>query len=232
MSTIVENLQRIQTRIRSACDRVGRDPEEVQLVGITKTVSIDRVREGVQAGLRILGENYVQEALKKQQELHQLPISWHFVGHLQTNKARAALESFDCIHTLDRMSLARELDRQAHKLGRQAVVLIQVNTGQEETKSGIDPEGFLAFFKQAAEFDGLVVRGLMCLPPYFDDPEEVRPHFRRLRELLSRAQDLGVTSRPPTELSMGMSHDFEMAIEEGATLVRVGTALFGARRVS
>ncbi len=158
-----------------------------------------------------------------------LAVSWHFIGHLQSNKAKVALESFAWIHTLDRESLARELNRAAQKLGKRIPVLIQVNTGYEESKSGLAPEALFPLFELASSLDGLEIRGLMALPPYYDDPEEVRPHFRALRVWLERLRDRSRSPEMLSELSMGMSHDFEVAIEEGATMVRIGTALFGTR---
>jgi PLP dependent protein len=232
MTTVAENVARIKERVQAACFRAGRERSEVSLVGVTKMVPVDRIREGIEAGVRILGENYVQEAVKKMPALSDLQVSWHFIGHLQSNKARVALESFDCIQTLDREGLARELNRQAHRLGRKISVLIQVNTGYEESKSGLSPENLSSFFELISPLDGLEVRGLMGLPPYFDDPEEVRPHFRNLREMFDRLRDRTPSPEQLSELSMGMSHDFEVAIEEGATMVRIGTALFGTRPTS
>jgi PLP dependent protein len=232
MTSIVQNLMNINARIHAACSRVGRDVAEVRLIGVTKMVPVDRIREGVVAGVRILGENYVQEARTKLEALGDMPVSWHFIGHLQSNKAKLVLEAFTCIHSVDRESLARELDRQAHKLGKQVPVLLQVNTGQEDSKSGMAPEELLPFFKRLTACDGIEVRGLMALPPYYDDPEQVRPHFRKLRELLHRMREQTVAPAKLTELSMGMSDDFEVAIEEGATMIRIGTALFGTRSTS
>jgi PLP dependent protein len=231
MTSVAENLSKINRQIRAACSRAGRDVAEVNLIGVTKTVPVGRIREGIEAGIKVLGENYVQEAVHKIQTLSDLTVAWHFIGHLQSNKARTALEAFACIQTLDRDSLARELNRAAHKLGKRVPVLIQVNTGYEESKSGLAPEGLLPFFDLVSSLDGLDTRGLMALPPYCEDAEEVRPHFRRLRELLERLRDRTAVPERLSELSMGMSHDFEAAIEEGATMIRVGTALFGTRPI-
>ncbi len=229
MSTVAENLEAIRERIRSACARAGRDAGSVRLVGVTKTVPVERIREGVLAGIAILGENYVQEALGKAEALADMKASRHFIGHLQTNKAKMAAPYFDCVETLDRERLAVELDRQANKLGKRMTVLIEVELGGEESKSGVSPDGLPSLFKAASSLDGLDVRGLMALPPFFDDPEAARPYFRRLRELLDRLRDASPHPERLTELSMGMSGDFEAAVEEGATLVRIGTALFGSR---
>lgn len=229
MHSIAENLEYVRERMRLACKRGGRNPEDVKLIGVTKTVPVERIREAVESGLTILGENYIQEARKKAEALSDLPISWHFIGHLQSNKAKTAVEFCEWIHTLDRESLARELDRQAHKHQRQVPVLIQVNVGNEDTKSGIPPEELLPFVRSLLPYDGLSLRGLMGLPPYLDNPEEVRPYFRQLRALLDEMRDCVASPEITRELSMGMSHDFEVAIEEGATFVRVGTAIFGGR---
>jgi PLP dependent protein len=229
MTSMAENVMRINQQIQAACFRSGRERAEITLVGVTKMVPVDRIREGIESGIKILGENYVQEAVKKIDALSDLPVSWHFIGHLQSNKARTALESFDCIQTLDRESLARELNRLAHKRGKRISVLIQVNTGHEESKSGLSPVNLFSFYEIISPLDGLDVRGLMGFPPYFSDPEEVRPHFRNLRKMLDQLKNRTDTPDHLSELSMGMSHDFEVAIEEGATMVRIGTALFGTR---
>lgn len=229
MSSIKGNLQEIQQRIDAACARVNRDPAGVQLIGVTKTVPVERIREGIEAGITILGENYVQEARGKIEALQDFGVSWHFIGHLQSNKAKLAVESFDLIHTVDRKSLAKELNRLAHKGQRQISILLQVNVGEEETKSGASPRGLSDLFHYVSSLDGLLVRGLMTLPPYFDDPERVRPYFQQLRISLLELREQAQGSDRLVELSMGMSHDFEVAIEEGATMIRVGTALFGER---
>jgi len=229
MSTIKQNLREIEQRMQAACLRAGRELHTVRLIGVTKTVPTDRIREGVQAGLTILGESYIQEAREKIRTLSDLAVSWEFIGHLQSNKARLAAELFDCIQTVDRESLARELNRQAQKLGRRIPVLIQVNVGDEESKSGVHAKDLPGLFCSIAPLEGIVVRGLMALPPYHEDPQEVRPYFRRLRQLMVGLRDSAPTPEHLIDLSMGMSHDFEVAIEEGATLIRIGTALFGSR---
>jgi hypothetical protein len=229
MSSVADNLAGIRTRIDRACRRAGRDPATVHLVGVTKTVAVDRIREAVLAGAKILGENYIQEAGKKREGLADLAVAWHFIGHLQSNKARQAVAGFELIHSVDRPALARELDRQALKQGRRVSVLLQVNLGDQETKSGCAPEDLPALFRAIQELGGVEVRGLMALPPYLKDPEQLRPYFRHLRQLLDQLRQLAPAAGQLSELSMGMSHDFEVAVEEGATLVRIGTALFGAR---
>ncbi|HXW67983.1 MAG TPA: YggS family pyridoxal phosphate-dependent enzyme [Dissulfurispiraceae bacterium] len=228
-SEVADNLAAVRERIKAACERAGRDPVGVKLVGVTKTVPIERIRLGIEAGIDILGENYIQEAKRKREILAGFPVSWHCIGHLQTNKAKMAVECCDWIETLDRETLATELNRRAENAGKKVPVLIQVNIGGEDTKSGIRPDELNSFFELAAGFDCLDIRGLMALPPFFDQPERVRPYFRQMRALLDMLKDRSHRPDRLTELSMGMSGDFEVAIEEGATMVRIGTAIFGSR---
>lgn len=229
MDHIHENASRIRDRVRAACRRANRCAEEVRIIGVTKTVSVDRIRDGVRAGIVSLGENYVQELHRKAQALEGLGITWHFIGHLQSNKVKAALRWCEWIQTVDRESLARELDRQARKLPRRVPVLLQVNVGDETTKNGVPIAGLLELFRTVEALDGLQVKGLMALPPYQEDPEAVRPYFQTMSRLLHALQQEARVPENLTELSMGMSHDFEVAVEEGATMVRIGTALFGPR---
>jgi PLP dependent protein len=226
---VAGNLAAIRERIRAACTRAGRDPGGVKLVAVTKKVPVERIREGIEAGIDIVGENYIQEAKRKREALPGFPVCWHCIGHLQTNKVKTAIECCDWIETLDREALAIELDRRAESAGRKVPVLIQVNIGGEETKSGVLPDELSSFFKLVSGFDWLDVRGLMALPPFFDQPERVRPYFRQMRELLDMLRQKSLWPERLAELSMGMSGDFEAAVEEGATLVRIGTALFGSR---
>ena len=218
MTEVRENCARVLDRIRNAAAKSGRDPSSVQLIAVTKKVPVEKIREAVAAGIFHIGENRLQEALPKREALSDLPLTWHFIGHLQTNKAKKALEQFDWIHCVDRPELAEKLNQSAEK---PVPVLIEVKLNDEPTKSGITVDQLRGFIGQFSRYDRLDLRGLTAIPPFFDSPEEVRPYFRRLRGL---AEDFGLQ-----ELSMGMSHDFEVAIEEGATMVRVGTALFGER---
>jgi pyridoxal phosphate enzyme (YggS family) len=226
--SIAANLARVKERIAAAALRAGREPESVKLVGVTKTVDLPRVELAVQAGLEILGENYVQEAREKIQRFRGL-VRWHFIGRLQSNKAKHAVQLFDLIHTVDSLRLAEELNRRAGAIGLVIPVLIQANLAAESTKGGVRVEEVRTLIQRVAGLDHLRVRGLMTMPPYFDDPERARPYFRRLRELSEEIAALGLPGVEMVELSMGMSGDFEAAVEEGATLVRVGTAIFGAR---
>ncbi len=228
MSEIGERLARVQARIAAAARRAGRDPASITLVAISKTVPSDRIKEGVAAGIAVLGENRVQEAQDKIQTLGRLA-QWHLVGHLQTNKARLAVQLFDVIHSLDSMKLARELDKHARAAGKRVPCLVEVNQGGELTKSGLTGEGVPPFLREVAALTGIEILGLMSVPPFLESPEDVRPYFRRLRALRDEAVAAGIPGIRMGHLSMGMSHDFEVAIEEGATMVRIGTAIFGPR---
>ncbi len=227
-----QRIEGVLARIEAAARVSGRDPSEVKLLAVTKRHGADVVRRAVSAGLRLFGENYVQEARAKIQALGDAPgvaVQWHLIGHLQKNKARLAAGLFDCIQTVDSEPLAEVLDRHARELGRKIPVLCQVNLAGERQKSGIGPEGIGGLVIRVMELAGLDLQGLMLMPPFSPDPEAARPWFRMLRELrdeLEARLGLGGVLR---ELSMGMSHDFDVAVEEGATMVRVGTALFGPR---
>lgn len=216
----------MKARIEAAAKRAGRDPAPVQLVAISKTVEVERIREGLAAGISILGENKVQEAEAKIAEIGH-PVPWHLVGHLQTNKAKKAVGLFDMIHSLDSWKLAQELEKHAQAAGKVIPVLVEVNIAGEETKAGIVEQELFGLLNKCKDLKFIQVVGLMTMPPYFTDPELARPHFRRLRELRDQAQEkLGIKLE---HLSMGMSGDFEVAVEEGATMVRVGTAIWGER---
>jgi pyridoxal phosphate enzyme (YggS family) len=226
--SIADRYHYITAAITAAAGRVGRDPKTVRLVGASKMVPVDLVRQAVAAGLTILGENYLQEAREKIADFD-LPVSWHFIGHLQTNKASAAVKLFDLIHSVDRPSLAQALDCAAAKLNQLQDILLEVNLAREDTKSGVKLEDLEDLLRSCVALKNLRIRGLMTMPPWFADPEQVRPYFQALRHARDRLQSLSLPGVDLAELSMGMSGDFEVAIEEGATLVRVGTALFGAR---
>ena len=229
MGSIAGNFRAVLEKVEAAAKKAGRKPGSVRLVTVSKTVAVELVREAVESGARILGENRVQEALSKMEAaaFSGLPApEWHLIGTLQKNKARQAVGVFSLIHSIDSIELAREVGRQAAKKGIRQKVLIEVNVAGEATKHGIPPEEALAAAEEIALIPGLELKGLMCIPPFTDDPEDSRPHFIRLRELLADINKAGI---PVSELSMGMTQDYEVAAEEGATLVRVGTAIFGAR---
>ena len=223
------NIEHIRDRIKSAAESCGRRPESVQLVAVSKTVPADRVKAAVAAGITILGENYIQEARDKIEALADLQVNWHFIGHLQRNKAKFAVQLFDLIHSVDSIRLAREIDKQAQKFAKHQAILIQVNTGKEITKSGIYEEDALALVREAAQLENVRIKGLMTLPPYFNAPEKVRPYFQALRRLKDRIGEEAISGVDMEVLSMGMTGDFETAIKEGATMVRIGTAIFGER---
>jgi pyridoxal phosphate enzyme (YggS family) len=220
MTDILANLDRVRERIARAAERAGRHTSDVLLVGVSKTVDVARIRQAIEAGVPALGENRVQEAREKVSEIGR-PVPWHLVGHLQTNKVRDALELFDVIHSLDRLDLAKELDKRARARGRAVEALVEVNIAGEASKGGVGPDGLGELLAAVAALSSVRLRGLMAIPPEAKEPDESRVWFRALRKLGER---YGFA-----ELSMGMSGDFEVAIEEGATLVRVGTAIFGPR---
>jgi PLP dependent protein len=226
-SDIAANLARVRDRIARAAQRARRRPEEITLVAVTKTFPVEAVHAAHDAGLRHFGENRVQEMEAKQPALAGLDATWHFIGHLQSNKARRAAQLFDRIDSLDSISLAQKLDAAAREIGKRLPVLIEVHLGGEAAKSGAEASALPELVNAVGLLASLDLRGLMAVPPYSDDPERVRPYFQQLRELRDAlAQRLG---RPLPTLSMGMSHDFEVAIEEGASEIRLGTALFGPR---
>jgi PLP dependent protein len=226
MTTIGENFLRVKERIERSARASGRDPREIKLVAVSKMVEPARIQEAIEAGACILGENYVQEAQKKIEVMGR-PVAWHFIGHLQSNKAKVGVQLFDVIHSLDSVHLAEELNRRAVQAGRALQVLIEVNLAGEISKFGTDEEKLFVLARKVKELDHLSLEGLMTMPPFFETPEESRPYFVELRKWKERMEREGI---PIKELSMGMSNDFEIAIEEGATYVRVGTAIFGARQ--
>lgn len=226
---ISENIAHIRHRMAEACGRAGRDPGEVTLIGVSKTFPARHIQEAVHAGLQDIGENYVQELVGKRSELGDEAIRWHFIGHLQSNKAKLITGWIHLIHSLDSPGLAAELDKLARKDGRVQDVLVEVNTTGEETKFGIPPGGVIDFMRSLAGFRNIRIAGLMTIGPFLPDPEGSRPMFRQLRELKVKAALLDQPNVDMRHLSMGMTGDFEVAIEEGATLVRIGTALFGSR---
>ncbi len=226
--SIADNLKSIQERITAAAMRAGRDPSSVKLVVVTKTVDQDNIREAVAAGALVLGENRVQEGREKIEALGRIA-QWHLIGRLQTNKAKYAVKLFDLIHSVDSIGLARELDKQAAKIGKVQDVLVEVSIASEAAKAGIAVDECLVLVRESAGLKSIRVRGLMAIPPFLDDPEQVRPYFRKLRELSQSITREDIPNISMQELSMGMSGDFEVAVEEGSTMVRVGTAVFGER---
>jgi pyridoxal phosphate enzyme (YggS family) len=224
------NLDAVRERIRRRCEAAGRSPDEVTLVAVAKTFPPEAVREAVRCGLRDIGENYVQELAGKRQLLAGEDIRWHFVGHLQRNKVKAIGPWIHLIHAVDSAGLAREIDRRARDAGRVVELLVEVNTTEERSKFGIPPQNAESFVRELNGLENVCIAGLMTMGPFLPDPEGSRPMFRRLRELrdtISQREQHNVALR---HLSMGMTGDFEVAIDEGATMLRIGTAIFGARR--
>lgn len=231
-----QRINDINARIIKAASSCNREPGSARLVAVTKTVPSEIIREAVTSGISVIGESYIKEAREKYDLLSATPVSWHFIGHLQTNKAKYAVKMFDLIHSVDSFRLAQELDIQAKKINKTQNILIQINIGKEKTKSGINAEDAPDLVREISRFENISVKGLMVIPPFFDDPEIVRPYFSALRNLRDRivsslnSHSQAFNNISMNELSMGMSGDFETAIEEGATLVRIGTAVFGERK--
>ena len=225
---VEDNIRHIRTVIAEAARRSGRPASAIRLIAVTKTVDDDRILAAIRAGVEIIGENYVQEAKRKIEKLGKAS-EWHLIGRLQTNKAKYAVHLFDMIHSVDRMGLAAELDRRARTGGRVIPILIEVNVSGEETKSGVPLAEALDLVRAIAPLQNLSIQGLMTMPPWFDDPEEARPCFRALREFRDRIAGEAIPRVEMRELSMGMTDDYAVAIEEGATIVRIGRGIFGER---
>ena len=224
-----ERLSLIRSRIAAAAVDSGRRPEDVQLVVVSKTVPSKRLLTAIDLGVTVFGENYVQEARDKFNTLYAHPLSWHFIGHLQSNKAKYVVKIFDLIHSVDSLKLAREIDKQAGKIDKVQSVLVQVNIAEESSKSGVLLEDTTQLVIEMSQLPHLEVKGLMTMPPYFNAPEKVRPYLKALRLLRDELRAMEISGVVMHELSMGMTGDFEVAIQEGATLVRIGTAIFGER---
>ena len=222
-------LSNVKERIKKAAVDCGREPDSIRLVAVSKTIQEEKVRAAIKAGVEILGENHIQEARNKINTLSSYPVSWHFIGHLQSNKAKYAVKLFDMIHTVDSLKLAKELNKQAKKINKIQQILIQVNISKESTKSGVYEKDAQKLIKEISLFKNLSIKGLMTMPPFFNNPEIVRPYFSDLRNLRDNIRDKAIKNVNMQELSMGMTGDFEVAIKEGATLVRIGTAIFGER---
>jgi hypothetical protein len=225
--SVGDNLDGVRAEIEIAAKARGRDPKEIKLVAVSKTVSPELIAEAIAAGADTLGENRVQEALAKQDLLPK--VSWHLIGHLQTNKVRQVIGRFDLVHSLDRLRLAQELGRRSKAAGLVTPTLVQVNVGQEDTKGGVAPGEVLSFVEQARQVEGIKIMGLMAIPPFCEDPQSSRPYFQKLAKLFAQVAAEGWPQVEMKWLSMGMSSDFQVAIEEGANMVRVGTGIFGPR---
>jgi len=227
-STVKANIERIRSAIAGAALRAGRKVSDVRLMAVTKTVDDDRIMEAIEAGVDIIGESYVQEAKRKIEKMGR-SIEWHMIGYLQSNKAKYAVNIFDMIHSVDRMDLAVELNKRSRAQDMAMKVLIEINISGEKTKSGVPYEEAMRLGKDISSLDNLSIQGLMTMAPWFDNPEDARPYFKALRELRDRIIDENIVRAEMRELSMGMSGDYEVAVEEGATIVRVGRSIFGER---
>jgi pyridoxal phosphate enzyme (YggS family) len=230
--SIAENIRHVHERIAAAARRAGRNPQEITLLAVSKTFPAEHIRQAYEAGVCIFGENRVQEFSAKAEAVRELrDAQWHMIGHLQTNKAAKAVELFSAVDSVDSLKLAEKLNLAAQKIGKKLGVQIEVNLGGEEAKSGIAPDKpELELILQAApQLEHLAIQGLMTIPPFTEDPQQARPYFRKLRELRDKIASRKLPGISMETLSMGMSHDFEVAIEEGSTCVRVGTAIFGER---
>lgn len=227
--SIEKNLSEIRDRIEHAAMLSGRRGKDIKLVAVTKTVGVERIREAVALGVTAIGENRVQEMVEKYEQLKDLPVEWHFIGHLQTNKVKYIIDKVDLIHSLDRLSLAREINKRAAKINRKIDVLVQVNVSGEETKFGLFPDQVKEFIKGIMDMEHIRIKGLMTIAPYTEQPEEVRPIFRRLKQLSEEIRGMGLGGVYMEYLSMGMTGDYTVAIEEGANIVRIGTGIFGER---
>jgi pyridoxal phosphate enzyme (YggS family) len=224
-----QQIEALWERIRRCAEDCGRSVEEIRLVAVSKTKPAERIVEAINAGVSILGENYIQEAQEKASRLADYPVAWHFVGHLQSNKAKQAVQLFDLIHSVDSLKLAKALARHAAAIGKVQKILIQINLDDAPSKSGIAAAAAIGLIGEIAAYENLSVRGLMTMPSAFGNPERVRPCFAALRRLRDQVQGCHIPHVDMRELSMGMTGDFETAIEEGATLLRIGTAIFGRR---
>jgi len=229
MGDIDANCERVMEKIRSAAERSGRDPGEIKLLAASKSRGVTEIRAAFNAGVRLFGENYLQEAVIKKEAIGE-SAQWHMIGHLQRNKVRQAVGLFSLIESLDSLELARMLDKEGKKQGRTVRAFVEVNLGGEETKSGVREKDLLPLLEEVGTLSQLRVEGLMVIPPFRENPEEVRPYFRALRELKMSLGDLDIPNVDLRDISMGMTHDYPVAVEEGATIVRVGTAIFGQRR--
>ncbi|MCK5837884.1 MAG: YggS family pyridoxal phosphate-dependent enzyme [Desulfobacula sp.] len=229
MSSIKDNFDRINKEIMDTAVSCGRRPDSVQLIAVSKRKSVETVMEGIKAGAGHLGENYIQEAIEKIDVIGKDSACWHFIGHLQSNKAKFAVQYFDYIHTVDTLKLAKEINRQAKKINKIQNILLQINIGEEDTKSGTGIKEAVELAKQISTFENISLHGLMCLPPYFSEPEQARIYFKQMVQIKGQIMALQLENVSMEYLSMGMSNDFHVAIEEGSTMVRIGTSIFGAR---
>lgn len=229
MNQIKKNLETIQNEILKTARKIKRDPESIILIGVSKKQSIETILNGIDAGIKTFGENYINEAVEKINIINNDTISWHFIGHLQSNKAKFAVKYFDLIHSVDTAKLAKEINKQAEKINKIQDILIQINISEEESKSGINAGSAFLLAEEISSLENIRVKGIMGMPPFSDDPENARTYFKKLKNIKDNIDKQNIPSVTMEHLSMGMSQDFNVAIEEGSTMVRVGTKLFGPR---
>ncbi|MDK2877644.1 MAG: dependent protein [Thermoanaerobacteraceae bacterium] len=229
METLEQNIAIVKSKIGEAAAKSGRSPEEIHLVAVTKTVPPETVQKAVNLGITLLGENRVQEAGKKV-DIVRGNVQWHLIGHLQKNKVKPAIKLFSMIQSLDSLGLAEEIEKRAGEIRRVMDVLIQINIGREETKAGIDADDAVEFIKKVSQLPHIKIKGLMAIPPFKEDPEEVRYYFRKMNDIFQNIKMMQIENVEMNFLSMGMTHDFGIAIEEGSNMVRIGTGIFGKRK--
>lgn len=228
--SIKENIDDIVKRIEVTCKKAGRNPNDITLIAVSKTVESPKVREALEAGIDNLGENRVQELIKKYEDLKDTGIKWHMIGHLQKNKVKYIIDKTVLIHSVDSLSLAEEIDKRAKNKGLVANVLIELNIGEEESKFGIKEENIYDFIKSLENFENIRVLGLMTVAPFCENPEDVRWVFKKMKDIYDKISTMNLKNAEMKYLSMGMTNDFEVAIEEGSNMIRIGTAIFGARK--
>ncbi len=229
MNTIETRFLNILNHIKQTAEGCGRSHKDIVLVAVSKKQSLKIIKKGIEAGIKNLGENYIQEAVDKIERLGKKSVSWHFIGHLQSNKAKYAVKYFDLIHGVDKLKLAREIDKQANKINKIQKILLQINISEEESKSGANAEDAISLAYEIGKLHNLSLQGLMGMPPFYNNPEKARPYFRAMTDIKTAINNEHIPGVAMEHLSMGMSGDFATAIEEGSTMVRIGTAIFGAR---
>lgn len=230
METIHDRFSKISTEISDIASACHRNPEDITIIAVSKKKNAKTVQAGIDSGIRHLGENYIQEAVEKIQIIQNpKSVSWHFIGHLQSNKAKIAVQYFDMIHSVDSFKLAREIDKHARNINKKQKILLQINIGEEQSKSGLEVHKVKELVQQLGSLENISLMGLMGMPPFFDEPEKSRPFFKHLSQIKNEMASLSIPNVTMKHLSMGMSNDFKAAIEEGSTMVRIGTAIFGSR---
>lgn len=230
MSTIETRFLSVENNIKKTAEACGRKPEDIVLVAVSKKHSCKIIKKGIDAGVTTLGENYIQEAVGKIESLGKEPVSWHFIGHLQSNKAKYAVKYFDLIHSVDKLKLAEAIDKQAGRINKIQKILLQINISEEESKSGADAGDAISLAREIGRLPNISLIGLMGMPPFYNDPEKARPYFRAMADIKTAINSEHIPGVAMEHLSMGMSGDYLTAIEEGSTMVRIGTAIFGERQ--